>query len=395
VRYDLALNAYENGIGLGAFLPAGRANDTDNLAPRLGFAFSLNDRTVLRGGFGKYFGEEQNPHPVTAFNQAAIPERLNDGRANFAADPWNGPSPSYPQVIASGLRRDITTNIPGPEAQEKFSYQTSIGVQRQLGDTMAVEADYVFNGGRLEQTTINANLTYNPATGANYPFTDISRRPYPDWGSISMRVPGAWSNYHGLQTSFTKRMSRGWQASGTYTLEDYRDASALPVVYEAQNPFAGPNGIKPAPDVGGEYTLAATGQRHRAVFNGIWQLRYGFQLSGLYFFGSGQRFSTNWGGDVRNASVGSARLRSNGTIVPRNNLVGDPIHRVDLRVQRRFRLGGSRAIDGILEVFDLFNHENFGSYTTQESNSQYGRPSQNTNVAYQPRALQLGFRFAF
>ena len=38
---------------------------------------------------------------------------------------------------------------------------------------------------------------------------------------------------------------------------------------------------------GAEYGLAITDQRHRAVFNGIWQMGYGFQLSGLYFFGSG------------------------------------------------------------------------------------------------------------
>jgi hypothetical protein len=75
--------------------------------------------------------------------------------------------------------------------------------------------------------------------------------------------------------------------------------------------------------------------------------------------------------------------------------VGDPIHRVDLRFQRRFSLGGARAIDGIIEVFNVFNHANYGSYTTQQSNNRFGQPSQNNNVAYQPRTAQLGFRFAF
>ena len=37
------------------------------------------------------------------------------------------------------------------------------------------------------------------------------------------------------------------------------------------------------------------------------------------------------------------------------------------------------AIDGLLEVFNVFNHENYGSYTTAESNANYGLPSQNTN----------------
>jgi hypothetical protein len=81
--------------------------------------------------------------------------------------------------------------------------------------------------------------------------------------------------------------------------------------------------------------------------------------------------------------------------VPREGLVGEPIHRVDVRLQKRFPLGGRAAVDGILEVFNAFNHENFGSYTTAESNRNYGQPSFNPNVAYQPRMLQLGFRVAF
>jgi hypothetical protein len=122
----------------------------------------------------------------------------------------------------------------------------------------------------------------------------------------------------------------------------------------------------------------------------------GFQLSGLYFFGSGERLSTSWGGDLRNmGAAGSGRLRANGTIVPRNNFVGDPIHRVDMRLTKRQRIVGRLTIDGMIEVFNLLNHKNFGSYTTQESNARYGQPSFNANVAYQPRIVQLGFRFAF
>jgi hypothetical protein len=77
------------------------------------------------------------------------------------------------------------------------------------------------------------------------------------------------------------------------------------------------------------------------------------------------------------------------------NLVGEPIHRVDVRLTKRQRIAGRLSIDGMLEVFNLFNHENYGSYTTSESNASYGRPAFNNNVAFQPRIVQLGFRFAF
>src|SRR2546428_656059 len=152
---------------------------------------------------------------------------------------------------------------------------------------------------------------------------------------------------------------RVYVASATYTLSGLRDAQALPYQYSL-----GANGVVTrqkidfplAPDMGGEYTLAATDQRHRAVFNGIWDVGYGFQLSGLYFYGSGKRFSTSYGGDLRNVgesnngAIGTPitpRLRPDGTIVPRNNLVGHPIHRVDLRVQRHFKLAGRAGVDGL------------------------------------------------
>jgi hypothetical protein len=47
-----------------------------------------------------------------------------------------------------------------------------------------------------------------------------------------------------------------------------------------------------AKDLGGWYTYSVADQRHRATVNGVWQLPHRFQLSGLYFYGSGMRFAT-------------------------------------------------------------------------------------------------------
>ena len=86
-----------------------------------------------------------------------------------------------------------------------YSYQSSIGIQRQLNGTTAITADYVET--RLKNTEIqrNVNLTYNPATGVNYPFTDVSRRAFPDWGLVNV-VRFSKDGYQydrGLQTAVT------------------------------------------------------------------------------------------------------------------------------------------------------------------------------------------------
>ena len=407
LRYDVALGVWANAMAIEPWLEANRPDDTNNIGPRLGFAYTLTPQTVLRGGFGFYYGEVLNNISSFTLSFANIVnvELLNDGRPDFAVNPFNGPMPSYEEAQrrlcrnAPGpgcLRPSANTIAPPPEfAHVPYSYQTSVGVQRQIGDVMALEVDYAYNGGRHERfgqghnPVMNFNLTYDPATGINYPFTNIARRADPNWGVVQMEIMERRSNYHGLVTGFTRRLRDRWQASGTYTLSWLYDGDPLPLSGLQQVTFPVPN------DLGGQYGLATTDQRHRAVFNGIWEAGWGFQLSGLYFYGSGMRFATTYGGDFRQTGRTGGRLRPDGTIVPRNGFVGDQIHRVDMRLQRRFRLGGNASIDGMLEVFNLFNRENFGSYTTVESNANYGRPEANVNVAYQPRMLQLGFRLAF
>jgi hypothetical protein len=391
VRYDVSTNLFGSGLAFPPFLEAENRDDRNNVSPRVGAAFSLNERTVLRGGFGRYFGNSTGSstvHTILARETAEIEVR-NDGRPDFAVNPFNGPAPTYEDVIRLGQTRSVLSDpIANPDSEESYSYQASAGVARQLSETMAVSADYAYIGTRREGGytvfATNINLSYNPATGANYPYTDVSRLPYPDWGPVHMEVRRSYSNYHALEAAFTKRLSGGIQASATYLLSVLRDADPAPEV-----------GFPLAPDMGGEYTLARGDQRHRAVFNGIWELGLGFQLSGLYHFGSGDRFVRTYGGDLRRMGVASTnRLRPNGTIVPRNGFVGRPIHRVDMRLQKRFVLGRAR-LEGLMEVFNLFNHENFGSYVTNEASRSFGQPSANSNVAYQPRILQLGARLTF
>ena len=58
-------------------------------------------------------------------------------------------------------------------------------------------------------------------------------------------------------------------------------------------------------------------------------------------------------------------------------------------------MGGRVGIDAMFEIFNLLNHKNFGSYTTNESNANFGQPAPNSNIAYLPRVMQVGFRLTF
>jgi hypothetical protein len=421
LRYDLSLNSWGNDVGLEykpgqpPFYPAGRPNDRNNLQPRVGFAYQMNDRTVIRGGSGTYFADALT---VDAFwpyynTQLLRIQYTNDGRANFAADPLNGvPLPSYEQAqsllcnapqqaanFAAWQSRGFAgaapcilnalQEMPAPEEYMKQarSWNTSIGFQRQFGGSMALEMDYIHTKGSGEKDTIdNVNVVYDPATGANIPFTNANRArlPWPDMGVVSMIPHNAKSELRSLQTAFTKRMTSRWQASATYTLSWF---------YNSENqPFSGLEIVpfEVQPDLGGEWGLSADDQRHRAVFNGIWQVGRGFQVSGLHFFVAGIRSGASWGGDLRQLGAGGqARLRPDGTIVPRNAFMQPAQNKTDIRVQQRIPLGGRAAVDAIAEVFNVFNRPNWG-ITTTESSANYG-----VRTSAQNRSAQVGFRLTF
>jgi hypothetical protein len=288
---------------------------------------------------------------------------------------------------------------PGALAEVTHSWQGSAGIARQFGADMSLQADYVFTGTRNEhRIQDNVNITFDPATGRplNFNVKDASgrfiNRPFPDWGVVGLYLMNGRSNYNGLQTVFTKRMSHRWQGTFTYTLSTLKDSDPTPL--SGLTEVAG--AVNPA--FGNDYGPAVSDQRHRAVFNGIWTVAYGFQLSGIYFYGSGERLAVTSGAGVSTTLMGAAgtdRLRTDGTIVQRNGFVGAPIHRVDMRLQRRFKLGSRTSVDGMLELFNAFNRANYGGYVTNESSLQYGQPTSNTNLSYAPRSLQLGFRMAF
>ena len=125
--------------------------------------------------------------------------------------------------------------------------------------------------------------------------------------------------------------------------------------------------------------------------SGIWQVGRGFQVSGLHYLGAGRRGSTNYGGDLRNTgSTFSGRLRPDGTIVPLNAIILPHQNRTDGRIQQRIPLPGRLSIDGIVEVFNIFNVPNWSIGSEESQAATY---LQHTNAQY--RSAQVGFRLMF
>jgi hypothetical protein len=84
-----------------------------------------------------------------------------------------------------------------------------------------------------------------------------------------------------------------------------------------------------------------------------------------------------------------------GAIAPRNALHGTPLHKVDLRFQEQIKLPGKVRLSLTGEIFNLLNHDNFGTFVTIINNAAFGQARQNLGNAYVPRSGQLGFRLSF
>ena len=420
VRYDYIDGTWAEDLPFDQWVPV-RAVDKNNIQPRLGFAYSLNDRTVARGGWGLFSGGATNSsHAYRVDAQVANIQVNYDGRADFPMNPFNGPIPTYQQAVATATQRSPFLTLPSITSNLPYTNQANVGIQRQLGTAMSLATDFVYTKSRDVPSFMDVNLAYNPATGANYPFTDLTRRPVRGWGAVNQNVvqPDGPQSY-ALQMELNKRMADHWQLSATYLLQFNYERQYAPINRDkgCQSPITNPSpgvfrcdaAMTLLPVLADERFLNGD-QRNRATLNGIWELPVGFQLSGLYFFADNGKMTPISGVDVLGMGASatasltgtntgitgsSNRLRRDGTLVARNSFDRANLHRVDMRVQKRFKPTGRMTLDGIAEVFNMFNHANYNAFVTNEAAANFRQPQYDSNIAFQPRTVQFGFRTTF
>lgn len=395
-------------LGAGDLLYPNGLRDLKNIAPRGGFSWNVggSSRFVVRGGSGLYYSI---PDSNTTFSQQSFNgQRIivnsfpYDGLPNFVQDPTRGkthqdflsgkyPLPAQsPRVIAHDYRMPYT-------------WQSTLGFQTQVADLWGVDGDYTYWKGENFGNQRDPNLFYDPATGYNKnPST--SGRPDPNYGRIQWLEAHGRADYGAFSTSLNRRYRNNWQASAVYTLVLFQHDNTTGFQSETNNPF----------DIDADWARSTEFQRHTVRLNGIWRVPYGISLSGAYLYGSGNYFSTTYaanpfGNTATNRYV-TAALAVNpaaldrfdgkssyaaGELVPRNALRGFALHRVDVRLSKDLDIGRGMKVTGMVEVFNLFNHKNYGAYNAQVNSATFGDPRQNLLNAYLPRVVQLAARMTF
>jgi len=270
--------------------------DLNNFAPRIGLAYKITDKLVLRSGYGIFYGGQENgpfSNPSPGFNPPFfITESFSmpctQGIANLAGAGVDCSIPGL-NVLANGFPANalVDPNTPllysiDPKIRTPYTQQWHLGFQYQLPADTILDISYAgsrglklfnfYNGNQAVPATDPQFLTLcttPPNTIASCP--TAPRRPFPAVDtSIALFRSDGFSNYHSLQVRLEKQFSHGLQFQASYTFSHaLDDASSASLGSANQGDFR----LQTRPQ--DEYGNADFDVRHRFVFSYIYELPFG------------------------------------------------------------------------------------------------------------------------
>ena len=359
-------------------------DDSDNIAPRLGFAWDPagDGRTSIRGGVGLY-------HDL-AFTQLVQIAHWGgpDGAYNLTFAPND---PLYPANWGSITSLPAGRAIPArdiytmqDDISTAESWQTSLGFQREIARDLALSVDGVFIRGSnlLRLRDVNAPAFSGPyPAGQEVTFANRNRPTIPannGFRRIDQIEASGRSEYKALYANITKRLRRNtFQLS--YTLADAKDDLPVGGDYNSR-----PNDSL---DLDAEWGPALNDIRHTIAANAVVGLPYGFSAGGIFLAYSGRPYTAALGFDFN--GDGNDNDRPQG--VGKNTLKGEPFAKLDLFVDKAIRFGRSYRVNLRLEAFNALDRLNRTAYGNLVDTETY----QVATSAAAPRSFQLSARFDF
>ncbi len=428
---------YAPGMAIGGQgAPEGLYTTPFSVAPRIGFAYDPfgNGKTSIRGGFGVFYDRPQGNVYSGTQGQAPV---------------------SYTPTVSFGNLDTFlqATNVVGPpgvtvvESADQplpMTMNFSVGIQREIGFNSVVDVSYVGSLARhlIIQRNINSIPMYAHFDPANIdpttksPLPDNFLRPYLGMGAINMRTFDGTSNYHGMQLSVNRRMSKGLQFGVSYTYSKSlgvagADFGGVSYYFPVRNYNYGPlpYDIPHMLMINYNYEVPNLGKKYNSWILGM--VTDNWMISGITSWMSGTpfqpSFSTSDGQDITGSQEGARivqiadpNLSSSDRTFQRNfkteafarppqrsfgnigvNTMRSPSwSNWDMSFTKRFPLKSEQryfAFRG--EFYNIWNHTEFNSYNTSARFDATGKQI-NANFGAltgtrDPRKIQLSLRFMF
>ncbi len=422
--------------------------DRNNVGPRLGLAYTLTPRTVIRSGYGISY---VHFHRAGGANILPIngPQVINAVvvQTNPVDPNFRRTEQGYPAGLTDPSRFDpLAANITYMPRDYHSSRVQSwfVSVQRELGSNMILDLAYV--GNTADDMLLFAN--YNQAAPNNSAGTIPlqARRPIPGFADITYSFNGGKSRYKAFQAKFDWRTRGGLSVLSSLTLSKTEDNGA--------GSLENPNGNFPAPqnfyDLEADFGLSAYHQPYNTTTSVVLDLPFGrgrrfasnpspllealiggWQIAGINSIYSGEtvtlrytppasfqvsgiqqdfRGANNYRPNLIGNPVVASDQRSfsnyldrNAVVIPtnpsepfgnapRNNIRGPYIWQIDFMAGKRFPMPWpSGQAEFRFEAFNLLNRTNFRAPNGNRSAAAFGTIA----ATYDPRQLQLGLKLMF
>ncbi len=313
---------------------------------------------------------------------------------------------SHPAIPAQLFPTDIDRSFKTP-----FTTSYGIGVQRELGKSIVVTADFYHRNMNNMLGVREVNIAFQSRSGA--------RQFLPPFAAGPIRTFGPWyeGTYDALVLSFTKRFSKRFTLSSNYTFADQTDnqlginsaptdnfVGIAPVVSSVESGVLRTNANGPYTRANGRFVAAAgsfvngpdldkgpsdLSVDHTFQLNGLLELPWQIQLSGIFRAQSGFHFSRT--GSSADPD-GNGTLTGIDVVAGRNAFTAPAFVNLDMRFAKRIDFTERVKLQVLFEFFNLLNRQNPAAvFTSLQQPDIFGTKAQ----VLPGREGQIGFRFEF
>jgi hypothetical protein len=373
--------------------------DQNNFGPRAGFAWDItgSGKTVLRGGYGIYYGRIINSTIFNALTSTGMP----GGQFSFSFSPTSAGAPVFPQILtASPAAGRSNVVFFDSHFQNPQIHQMDLTLERNIGWGTLVSVSYLGSLGRELPDFVDTNLcttaipttvagvtcpapstiTYQvvnggPLSGSTYTTLLFKKpssavpRPNNNFGSMTDIFSGVNSSYHALVVQVNHRMSHNIQFSANYTWSHAIDFG------QNEQTFTGTNFLLFPTSIAAEKGNSQYDVPNRLVVNAVvtspWSRKgwlgwftNGWEFSPIYQIQNGLPYTLSVSGTAPNAEVSGVN-GSGGTNridVLGNNSFRQPLTWIaDMRLAKHFKFQERYDLELIADFFNIANKQNVTS----------------------------------
>lgn len=375
-------------------------NDSDNWAPRVGFAWDVagDGKSVLRGGIGMFYDNT----PTLLDANAMLTNGVRVVRYSVRCGSNPGVCPTWPNTWASpdaigdAVSPDIFVYDPSFENPETL--RMSLGYEREVARNLALGIDVIWSDSKNLQRKWDQNLRPDGGTTPDGRPTYVDGDVYDDFDQIMQFFSDAEQEYRAVILRAQKRFANRWFLDFNYTWSTSKDHDSNERSVSSSSDFP-----EDQFNLDNDWGYSNFDARHKVTANFGWQLPANFLVSGIFVWRSGFPYSAldsrdnNGDGYTRNERAMIEVSPGVFKHYDRNTERQPDFTTFDLRLSWTANLGRQMQLELIGEVFNLFGASN---WITDEFilvnwdgslNEDFGAET----LPGSPRTFQVGAKFRF